>query len=75
MAYKQIDSRIKMKIDTAANWSGCSETLYDGELVVERVNTDTIKIKCGNGTDTYSALPYVSPDVLTDSEINAILAT
>lgn len=43
--------------DTAARWASFNPVLADRELVLE---TDTNKFKIGNGTSTYTALPYVS---------------
>jgi hypothetical protein len=47
--------RMQQRRDSAANWSGSSVILASGEIGVE---TDTGKIKVGNGSSLWSALPY-----------------
>jgi hypothetical protein len=58
--------KIKLRRDTAANWTSTNPTLAAGEAGVE---TDTLKIKVGNGTSTWTALGYatVTPGDLTDA--------
>ncbi len=48
--------RIKTKGDTAANWAASDLVPYENELVIE---TDTNKIKIGDGINVFSDLPYV----------------
>jgi len=48
--------------DTAANWTSADPTLMSGEMGFE---TDTNKIKIGNGTTAWTALDYVEA-VVTD---------
>lgn len=48
--------RIQARRDTAANWSSVNPTLGSGEFGVE---TDTLKLKVGNGTLAWNSLPYV----------------
>jgi beta-glucanase (GH16 family) len=47
--------RIQWRRGTAAEWTAANPVLADGEPGWER---DTQKIKVGNGTSTWSALPY-----------------
>lgn len=49
--------RVKARRDTAARWTSTNPTLADGELGFER---DTGKLKIGNGTTAWNALPYVT---------------
>jgi hypothetical protein len=53
---KILNSRIQHKIDTAANWTSKNPVLLSGEIGIE---SDTNKIKVGNGTSTWSALGYI----------------
>lgn len=46
---------IQIRKGSAALWASVNPILAEGELGLE---TDTGKIKGGNGTDTWSALPY-----------------
>jgi hypothetical protein len=47
--------RLKLRQDTAANWTSVNPTLLAGELGRE---SDTGKIKIGNGSSTWTALAY-----------------
>lgn len=48
--------RIQLRRDTAANWTSANPVLAQGELGIE---TDTLKIKAGNGTSTWTAIGYL----------------
>lgn len=50
-------ARIKIRRDTAANWLSSNPTLQDGELGIE---VDTRYMKLGNGTQSWSALGYIT---------------
>jgi len=49
-------SIIQLRRDTAANWTSANPTLAQGELGVE---TDTSKIKVGDGSTAWSSLSYL----------------
>lgn len=51
-----MSTTIKLRGGTAANWSSVNPVLAVREMVVE---TDTFKLKIGDGTTTYNSLPYV----------------
>ena len=46
---------IQVRRDTAANWTSANPTLAQGEWAYE---TDTNKIKIGNGSTAWASLPY-----------------
>ena len=46
---------IKLRRGTASQWASANPIISVGELVIE---TDTGKFKIGNGTNSYSQLPY-----------------
>lgn len=48
-------ARIKLRRDTAANWTSANPTLDLGEPGYE---TDTEQMKIGNGVDAWTTLPY-----------------
>lgn len=48
-------TQIKLRRGTAAQWSSANPTLADGEVGFE---TDTLKFKLGNGSSSWSSLPY-----------------
>lgn len=51
---------IKFRRDTAANWTSVNPVLASGEAGFE---TDTNKLKLGNGTSAWNSLPYTGADV------------
>lgn len=59
MANKTISGIIQNKIDTSANFTTNNPILASGQFGVE---SDTNKIKMGNGTSTWNDLEYISGD-------------
>ena len=61
---------IQIRRDTAANWTSANPTLAQGELGVE---TDTDKIKVGDGSTTWSSLSYLidTGDYVVSSDIGS----
>ena len=47
--------KIQIRRDTAANWKTANPTLLAGEWALE---TDTKKMKIGDGSTAYNLLPY-----------------
>ena len=56
-------TRIKLRRDTAANWLDANPVLAAGEPGLE---TDTGKIKYGDGETAYADLPHAGGDTLND---------
>jgi hypothetical protein len=52
-------TQIQVRRGTAAQWTSANPTLAAGELGFE---TDTNKIKCGNGSTAWNSLPYLAAD-------------
>ena len=50
-------TQIKIRRDTASNWTSNNPTLALGEIAYE---TDTLKIKFGNGSSNWAALSYAT---------------
>ena len=48
-------TRIQIRRDTATNWSSANTILAQGEMALE---TDTMKMKVGDGTTAWGALDY-----------------
>lgn len=69
MASKTLKVRFKVKSATKAEWESSSLVLLENELALE---SDTRKIKFGNGTDTFKDLPYAN---LSPDEINTLIMT
>lgn len=86
---KTLNTRIKMKRDTSANWTSNNPVLLDGEIIIVDTAEGSVRFKIGDGTKTYSQLPFedeairnlISSEVETledsiadlDSDIQAIL--
>ena len=62
MAERTLQAKLKVRSDTATNWQSNNPVLLQGEPALE---TDTNKLKFGNGTSAYNDLPYVSSDAVT----------
>jgi hypothetical protein len=62
---------IQIRRDTAANWTSANPILAQGELGAE---TDTSKIKIGNGSSAWNALGYLidAGDYLTAASTNTL---
>ena len=54
-------TRIKLRRDTAANWTATNPILAAGEPGLE---TDTGKIKYGDGTTRWNVLEHANSDAL-----------
>lgn len=63
-------SRIQIRRGTAAQWTNANPTLYAGEFGYE---TDTNKVKLGNGTTAWNSLAYVSLEYDTFAGLTATL--
>lgn len=61
MTTTTIPYRFVVKRDTAANFTAANTLLLKGEWALE---TDTKRLKIGDGTTAWSALPYMVPDIL-----------
>ena len=58
MANKEIQSRIKHKRDTSANWTQNNPVLLNGEIVLVDTAEGELRAKVGDGTKTYTQLPF-----------------
>ena len=55
----QLNTRIVLRNDTAANWSSVNPVLLKGEIGMEN---DTRKQKMGDGISRWNALPYMTAE-------------
>jgi len=55
-------ARIRLRRDTAANWTAANPVLLNGEVGLE---TDTRKLKAGDGTTAWSTLSYYPASTAT----------
>lgn len=58
MATKQYNSRIQWKKDTASNWTSNNPVLLNGEIAIVVTNANETRFKIGDGTSSFTALPY-----------------
>lgn len=58
MATKTYNTRIKNKIDTAANWESRDPLLLDGEIIISETSSGEKRFKIGDGEKTYTELPF-----------------
>lgn len=56
---KELNTRIQLKHGLAAKWTEKNPVLLAGEIGIE---TDTLKMKVGDGTSNWSALGYLGAD-------------
>lgn len=63
-----IYARIRTIVGSSADWAANNIVLGSGEIGVERVSSTDIRLKVGDGTSVWSALPYASA---SSSTINA----
>lgn len=72
MAEKNIAVKHIQRNDTKANWLLSNPILSLGELGIE---TDTFKIKIGNGVDNYANLPYLNNSTVSKIATQKAVAT
>lgn len=70
MANNTLKTRILICNDTSANWGSSEKVLLKGELAIEFTTDGAPKFKVGDGTNTFSALPYAT---MTTAEITAAI--
>lgn len=69
----QINTRIRQKRDTAANWTNNNPVLLNGELIVVETSTGAIRLKVGDGVKTFNQLPFLDETLralITDVDNN-----
>ena len=67
MSVKNVYGRIRNKRDTSANWENNNPVLLNGELIVVDTNARDVRFKIGDGSKTYTQLPF------TDEKINTAI--
>ena len=59
MANRILNTRLRLKYDTAANWASKNPVLLAGEAGIE---SDTLLAKIGDGTHAWQQLGYLNAD-------------
>ena len=70
-------ARVRTIVGTTAEWAADDLVIGDGEIACERLVDGKVKIKCGDGLQKFSVLPYIqsdSPRVLPHVETLAYAA-
>jgi hypothetical protein len=62
-----LNARTRLLVGTTADWSSSDLVLGDGEVVLERAGS-LVKMKAGNGTARYSALPFLAMQPIVPAE-------
>ena len=55
---KVLNTRIKLKRDTSANWESNNPTLLNGEIIIVDTAAGEVRFKIGDGSKTYTQLPF-----------------
>lgn len=58
------NTRISLKKDTSSNWTQNNPVLLDGEMIIVTTNAGDVRMKIGDGTSTYSQLPFTDEKIL-----------
>lgn len=68
-----LNTRVQSKRDTSANWTQNNPVLLNGEVIIVDTNSGDVRFKVGNGTSTYTQLPF--QDEAIYNELNTKLTT
>lgn len=63
MPNTEFNARIKHKRDSETNWSTNNPILLNGECIIVDISDGSIRLKIGDGTNSYSSLPFVDDDL------------
>ena len=66
MATKTFNARIANKRDTSANWTSNNPVLLNGEIIIVDTEAGQVRYKVGNGTSTYTQLPFTDESLITN---------
>lgn len=69
MAQKTLQTRLKLKKDTAANWESKNPVLLNGEQIFVITAAGETRVKVGDGTKAYTQLPF------TDETLRTLVGT
>lgn len=64
--------QIQLRNDTAANWTTANPILAQGEMGVE---TDTLRVKFGNGSTAWTSLAYFAPTQILDALTDVVITS
>ena len=58
------NTRISLKKDTSSNWTQNNPVLLDGEMIIVITNAGDVRMKIGDGTSTYTELPFTDEKII-----------
>lgn len=64
MPNKTFNARVQMKRDTSTNWTSNNPVLLYGEIIIVDTDAGEIRYKVGNGTSTYTQLPFTDEAII-----------
>jgi hypothetical protein len=68
-------ARVRSIVGATADWAAHDIVLGDGEIAIERIAGNVVKLKVGNGTNPFSTSPYVAAGTtLTTAQQTALNA-
>jgi hypothetical protein len=56
----QVNARMRQLVGTTSDWSANDIVLGSGEIAIEMLNDQSVRMKVGNGTRPFSLSPYVA---------------
>ena len=66
MATKTFNTRVANKRDTSSNWTTNNPVLLNGEIIIVDTEAGQVRYKVGNGTSTYTQLPFTDESLITN---------
>lgn len=68
MPNKIFNIRLRNKRDTEANWEKKNPLILDGEIIVVTTTSGETRVKIGDGTKTYTQLPFLDEVLKNESK-------
>lgn len=65
MATKELLAQLKLRKDTAANWTEKNPVIGNGEMVIVDTSSGEQRFKVGDGEKTFTQLPYTDETLLS----------
>lgn len=60
---KTIQATVKNRTDTVTNWTQKNPVLTEGEIIVVQMSAGETRLKIGDGTKTFTQLPYIDEQI------------
>ena len=71
---QEYNARIKLKRDTSTNWTTNNPVLLNGEVVLVDTAAGELRAKIGDGTKTYTQLPFADELLESLLDIPALIS-